>query len=312
MSLKRILTALPLFGLGLWLMIPATIGWSQTQSYNQELSQTLNMLDQESAKAQSRSKPSVARVELKFIPAEESLASKVRLQFIPEGMRLPKVEQKVEVTEKKTDQPVPAVVSSPVPTAKPAASVNKPPEATPIPASPPANPIWMTVGKLIDAPVVVSGRDRDNTISVPNISPQENLKKNGVYFGSVGFFNESKPPGTGDGVYVAHYATIGDRYGHAFYLLPQVSKNDQIVITNERGEKFTYKVIVKDQLPRESNLLTVSYNNPKKFVEEEFKDSRGEKVAVNDELIVLITCIGNYDSSEGQFLDRLVVVARRI
>ena len=157
-----------------------------------------------------------------------------------------------------------------------------PPEPTPTPL--PEPPSRAPIARLmiprfdVDAPVQEKGIDANNVMEAPD-GPE-----------NVAWYKFTARPGFGNAVFSGHVDYIN--YGPAVFAnVRNLEPNDIIEVRLEDGTRFRYKVSSKELVPADTDVSAIVGPS-------------------EDEIITLITCEGTFNTSTGQYSDRLIVQAR--
>ncbi|SDO34987.1 class F sortase [Alkalicoccus daliensis] len=128
----------------------------------------------------------------------------------------------------------------------------------------------------VDAQVDGYGLDEDGKMEVPDEGE------------SIAWFERGAKPGTqGNAVLAGH---VDDRTGPAvFYDLNKLEEGDEIIVTSEDGEAYTFLVSHKEAYPYDDAPIDVVF---------------GKTSSRN---LNLITCTGEFDTNAGTHRERLVV-----
>ena len=131
----------------------------------------------------------------------------------------------------------------------------------------------------VDAPIQVKGIDGNNVMEAPD-GPE-----------NVAWYDFTRHPGLGgNAVFSGHVDYIN--YGPAVFAnVHQLEPEDVIDVRLQDGTRYRYRVFAKEQVTANS-------------------DVSGIVGPTDDEIVTLITCIGSFDTSSGQYSHRLIVKAR--
>jgi LPXTG-site transpeptidase (sortase) family protein len=177
--------------------------------------------------------------------------------------------------------------NSGVGTSTPIGNVNAIQTPAPSPTAPPSEaPIaHLAIPRFgIDAPVIVLGVDANNVMEAPD-GPED-----------VAWYDFSRRPGFGsNAVFSGHVDWAG--YGPAvFYNLKDLELGDIIQVRLQDGTVYDYSVINRENVgssPTQEQLDQIVGSTP-------------------NEIITLITCGGTFDSSIGEYDQRVIVRAERV
>jgi sortase (surface protein transpeptidase) len=141
-------------------------------------------------------------------------------------------------------------------------------------------PVALAIPKLaVDASVVGVGLDPDGTMSAPS-DPD-----------TVGWYTLGPGMGIGGNVVFAGHVDWGGRL-RVFGGLGRLAAGDTILIVDERGDGYEYKV--------ETSYWTKAAGAPVVDIFAQTAESR----------VTLITCGGDYNPARFEYLDRLIVTAK--
>jgi LPXTG-site transpeptidase (sortase) family protein len=131
----------------------------------------------------------------------------------------------------------------------------------------------------VDAPIQTKGIDGNNVMEAPD-GPE-----------NVAWYDFTQHPGFGgNAVFSGHVDYIN--YGPAVFAnVYQLEPDDVIDVSLQDGTRYRYRVFSKEQVTADS-------------------DVSGIVAPSDEEIVTLITCIGSFDSSTGQYSHRLIVKAR--
>ncbi len=120
---------------------------------------------------------------------------------------------------------------------------------------------------------------------------------------NTGWYDIYDKPGFGGNAVFAAHVDYYPRIRGPFYDLAKMDAGDQVIIVMEDGREYVYEVISKVRYPENAIPMGAIIDAPDK--------------PEGDEWITLITCGGRFRpndgvSGPGQYLDRDVVVARRV
>ncbi|MCC7366151.1 MAG: class F sortase [Dehalococcoidia bacterium] len=177
-------------------------------------------------------------------------------------------------------------------TATPSATATATPTQVPPTATPTATPFAGKVARFsmprfgIDAPIEELGLTADNYMDTPKDTNR-----------SVGWYHIYDRPGwDGNAIFSAHV------YYHnvpaPFVNLAKSVEGDQVSVTMENGQVYTYEVISKARYHRDTIPMGEIIWPPNR--------------PANEQWITMITCGGELDSTGQEYVSRDVVVAKRI
>ncbi|MBI2599585.1 class F sortase [Candidatus Daviesbacteria bacterium] len=168
----------------------------------------------------------------------------------------------LNLSQNTPSQNIPAVTAAPTIAPKPVVS----------------EPDVLVISKLnIRVKVEPVGEDTSGKMDVPKVVE------------NVGWYNLGFKPGEeGSAVIAGHFDTVTGAPA-VFYYLNQLTKGDEVIVTDKNGKNYTFKVE-----------KSVSYPVDQAPLEEIFANK--DKARLN-----LITCFGTWDVGNRNYTDRLVV-----
>lgn len=158
----------------------------------------------------------------------------------------------------------------------------------PTPTLPPTPPSDAPIERIVmpaievDAPITVKGVDGAGVMENPD-GPWD-----------VAWYDFSARPGFGSNAVFSGHVDYIDIGPAVFWRLRELIENDLVEIRLEDGTVYQYQVVAMES------------------VDAETADIAKIVGATEEEMVTLITCIGDFDPSTGQYDQRLIVRAQRV